>query len=407
MAIYHLNSKIVTKSKGQSACQRAAYVAGEKITSYALGETFNYTKKNEVVYSNILLPKNAPEEYKNREKLWNSVEEKESGANAQLARSLIMALPNELTLDEKKELVENYVQKNFVDRGMCADYSIHDKGDGNPHAHVLLTLREINEQGKWMAKQTTAYKLDGQGERIPVIDKKTKQQKLGLRNAKQWVKKNTAANDWNTKDALINWRASWAENVNAYLPKDKHVDHRTLEAQGIDREPTVHIGYKGGTKNVDKLSKNAEIEQVNENKADIREINKDIEETRKEKVNQRVQITMQKIAIETGLGAEENGDDRGINSGTGRRKRLFPELGAGVTENEDREQEFEIDDIRIEADRSRNFIEQQRVADANREIEEQRAADEAKRKHEKRVRQADYFAPEPAKQAEKDDYQCE
>jgi ATP-dependent exoDNAse (exonuclease V) alpha subunit len=145
IAIYHLHIQIVSRGKGNSAVASAAYRAGEKITNEYDGEIHDYTRKGGVVYTEILLPDHAPAEYKNRAVLWNAVEKSEAAKNAQLAREFEISLPKELTLLQNKSLVRRYVAENFVRKGMCADIAIHDKNDGNPHAHLMLTMRPIDE----------------------------------------------------------------------------------------------------------------------------------------------------------------------------------------------------------------------------------------------------------------------
>ena len=201
MAIYHINVKIIGRSSGRSSVAAAAYRAGEKLHNEHDGTTHNYDKKAGVIHAEIILPENAPSEFQNREILWNAVERIEKRKDSQTAREVEVALPVEFELKEQLEVLRKYVQENFVDKGMCADFAIHDKGDGNPHAHIMLTTREVTKEG------------------------------FGGKNR-----------DWNKLEHLEKWRESWAKVCNERLPEDKRIDHRTLEAQGIDREPTIHIG---------------------------------------------------------------------------------------------------------------------------------------------------------------------
>lgn len=130
-------------------------------------KTKNYSyKSGEVLAKGILLPPNAPPEYADRQALWNAAEKVEGQWNAQLARGIIMALPIELPKNEYEALIRDYCREQFVSRGMIADFAIHDKGDGNPHAHILLTMRAMNENGKWLPKARKVYDLDENGERI-------------------------------------------------------------------------------------------------------------------------------------------------------------------------------------------------------------------------------------------------
>ena len=138
MAIYHCNCKIISRGQGRSAVGAAAYRSGEKITNEYDGITHDYTKKSGVVYAEIMLPEHAPQEWKDRSTLWNEVERIEKGSRAQLAREYEVALPREISREEQIQLVRDFVQENFVNKGMCADIAVHDKGDGNPHVHILL-----------------------------------------------------------------------------------------------------------------------------------------------------------------------------------------------------------------------------------------------------------------------------
>ncbi|GHU57242.1 hypothetical protein AGMMS49975_22380 [Clostridia bacterium] len=218
MAIFHCSIKIFSRSKGKSAVAAAAYRSGEKITNEYDGEVHDYTRKGGVVHTEILLSENAPAEYADRSILWNAVEKSERYKTAQLAREIEIALPVELTREQNILLVRKYVKENFVSAGMCADICVHDKGDGNPHAHIMLTMRAIEKDGKWCAKSRN---VDGR-------------------------KINTV--DWNDRDKAEEWRKAWADYANAALRQngkltDKNVlDHRSYERQGIEQIPTIHLG---------------------------------------------------------------------------------------------------------------------------------------------------------------------
>lgn len=166
MAIYHCSIKIIKRSQGRSAVAAAAYRSGQKLTNEWDGITHDYTKKGGIVHSEILLPAHAPPEFSDRSTLWNSVEKIEKSRNAQLAREIEIALPAEIDRHSQIRLVRKYVQDIFVSAGMCADFSIHDKGDGNPHAHIMLTLRPLLENSEWGAKCRKEYNLDGLNKRL-------------------------------------------------------------------------------------------------------------------------------------------------------------------------------------------------------------------------------------------------
>ena len=245
MAIYHCSVKNISRSGGKSAVASASYRAGEKLEDRETGLTHDYTRKTEVVYSEIILCENAPREYQDRETLWNAVEKVEKQSNARLAREWEVALPNELTLEQGKELVRGYAQ-SLADEGMCVDANIHWK-DGNHHAHIMGTTRPIKENGEWGQKEKKAYKLDENGQKIPQIDPKTGEQKVRVRKGKGeeklWERETVEANDWNKSEKVEEWRERWAEHCNRYLEKEQQIDHRSFERQGIEQIPTIHEGY--------------------------------------------------------------------------------------------------------------------------------------------------------------------
>jgi ATP-dependent exoDNAse (exonuclease V) alpha subunit len=167
LAIYHLSIKIISRGKGKSAVAAAAYRAGETITNEYDGITHDYTRKGGVVHTEILLPKNAPEEYQSRAVLWNAVEKAERYKTAQLAREIEIALPVELTREQNISLVRRYVREQFVSGGMCADICVHDpdRETPNPHAHVMLTVCPLEKGGEWGAKSKTVN-----GKKVPTVD---------------------------------------------------------------------------------------------------------------------------------------------------------------------------------------------------------------------------------------------
>ena len=233
MAIYHCSIKVISRGKGKSAVAAAAYRAGEKIKNEFDGETHDYTRKGGVVHTEILLPDHAPAEYADRATLWNAVEKIEKAKNAQLAREIELALPRELTREQGISLVREYVKRHFVAAGMCADFAIHDTGGGNPHAHIMLTMRPFDERDAWGAKQKKEYILDRDGNKI--YDPKKRQYKC----------KSVPATDWNEQTKAEEWRAAWAQFCNQALEQNGHterIDHRSYERQGIDQIPTVHLG---------------------------------------------------------------------------------------------------------------------------------------------------------------------
>ena len=244
VAIYHCSIKIISRGKGRSAVACAAYRSGTKLTDLATGKVFDYSNKPGVVFSEVLLPENAPAIFAvDRNILWDAVERKETHSAAQLAREVEVALPCEFTRQEQIDTVREYIMKNFVREGMCADWALHDKGDGNPHAHIMLTMRAIKTNGRWAEKSRTIYKLDPNGQKIPVIDPTTGQQKIGARGRKMWQRETVPANDWNDRSKAEEWRAAWAAECNRRLDRQHQIDHRSYARQAVEQEPTIHEGY--------------------------------------------------------------------------------------------------------------------------------------------------------------------
>ena len=232
IAIYHCSIKIVSRGKGKSAVAAAAYRSGEKLTNEWDGLTHDYTKKGGVVHSEILLPAHAPPAFSDRSTLWNSVELSEKSNNAQLAREVEIALPVELSREEQTRLVREYCSSQFVSKGMIADFNLHDTGGGNPHAHILLTMRPLDEKGAWLPKSKKEYVLDENGEKIRLPSGRYKTRKVDLV-------------DWNNRENAEVWRRAWADLANEFLAQNyrpERIDHRSYERQGIEQIPTVHVG---------------------------------------------------------------------------------------------------------------------------------------------------------------------
>lgn len=261
MAIYHCSIQIIGRSKGKSAVASAAYRSGQKLYDEETGLTHDFTRKRGVVFTEVSLPAHAPPEYANRNVLWNAVQKVEKKSDSQLAREIEVALPNELSRECQIEIVRRYVQDNFISVGMCADWALHvarcpgdigsaktgaerRKGDGNPHAHIMLTMRGMKPDGTWAQKEKKTYALDEGGNRIPLLDPVTGKQKLGKRNEKLWKRITVEANDWNDRGNAEIWRKSWADICNKYLSFNQRIDHRSYKRQGVDLEPTIHEGYR-------------------------------------------------------------------------------------------------------------------------------------------------------------------
>ena len=247
MAIYHLSVKIGSRANGNSAVASASYRSAEKLHSQTDNKTFDYTRKQAVIYTEIMLPENAPEEYADREILWNGVEMSEKQANAQLYREFEISLPNECTRDEQIEMTRRFAD-SLRQEGMCVDIAIHDVKAGqyrtkhrktttdNCHAHILCTMRSLDGNGKFLAKRIRRYILDPAGNKIPVLDKKGNQKVERKTGRKLWEREDVATNDWGSKEKVLEWRERWADIANQYLAEENKIDHRSLEEQAKDWE---------------------------------------------------------------------------------------------------------------------------------------------------------------------------
>ena len=235
MPVPHLEIRIVQRSKGSSAVAGAAYQAGEKLFSeYDQKAKDHRRKQPEVLYTEIMFPANAPPEYADRATLWNAVEEVEKQWNSQLARRFILALPREVPTEMYPQMMQEYCQEHFVSKGMCCDFAIHDPDPPghNPHCHIMLTMRAIDENGKWLPKSRKVYDLDENGERI----------RLPSGN---WKSHKEDTVDWNEQYHAEEWRHGWELVQNKYLElagSPERVDMRSYERQGLDKIPTVHMG---------------------------------------------------------------------------------------------------------------------------------------------------------------------
>jgi len=235
MPVPHLEIRIVQRSKGSSAVAGAAYQAGEKLFSeYDQKSKDHRRKQPEVLYTEIMFPANAPPEYADRATLWNAVEEVEKQWNSQLARRFILALPREVPTEMYPQMMQEYCREHFVSKGMCCDFAIHDPDPPghNPHCHIMLTMRAIDENGKWLPKSRKVYDLDENGERIKLP-------------SGRWKSHKEDTVDWNEQYHAEEWRHGWELVQNKYLElagSPERVDMRSYERQGLDVLPTVHMG---------------------------------------------------------------------------------------------------------------------------------------------------------------------
>lgn len=237
MALYHYSLNHVKRSEGHTAIAAAAYRSGEKLYDRYYGEVQDYTKKGGVIMSEILMPDYVPERLKDRETLWYEVENHENRKDAQLAYSFDFALQNELSMEENIEIARRYIMENFVAKGMICDVAFHDPDKGedgipNPHVHVLVPIRPINQNGEWGEKRLHVPVFDEDGN--PVLNKKGKQKY-----------DDPFTTDWGKPETLEVWRENWAKIVNEKFAEKGlscRIDHRSNEERGLDEIPQVHEG---------------------------------------------------------------------------------------------------------------------------------------------------------------------
>ena len=277
MAIYHLEAKVVGRGAGRSAVAASAYLSCSRLYNDYDGIQHDYTKKQGLVWQQIFLPEYAPREWQDREKLWNAVEEVETAKDSRLAREFVVALPIELSREQQIELLQDFIREQFVSDGMCADAAIHDTDGHNPHAHILLTVRPLDERGKWQYKTEKEYLCMRNGEErgFTAAEFKSAQNdgwekqylyKVGKKKvymtpsaaeaqeliradkhpkSTRYGRQNPISERWNSEEQLVSWRVAWADVTNRYLEsagREERIDHRSNAARGLDEIPTIHEG---------------------------------------------------------------------------------------------------------------------------------------------------------------------
>ena len=277
MAIYHLEAKVISRGSGRSACAASAYLSCSQILNDYDGIQHDYTRKSGLVWQAVFLPEYAPQEWSDRAVLWNAVEANEKTKDSRLAREFVVALPIELGKNQWRLLLTEYIQTNFVAQGMCADVAIHDTDGHNPHAHIMLTVRPLDEQGKWQYKTEKEYlcvrdgeergftatefkaaQADGWEKQYPYKVGKKKvymapsaAEAQGLVRASKHPKstkygrQNPITEKWNSDEQIVAWRKAWADTTNAHLEwagVDARIDHRSHADRCLDEQPTIHEG---------------------------------------------------------------------------------------------------------------------------------------------------------------------
>lgn len=277
MAIYHLEAKVVSRGAGRSAAAAAAYLSCSRIYNDYDGVQHDYTRKQGLVWQQVFLPEYAPQEWQDREKLWNAVAALKKAKDSRLAREFVVALPIELNREQLISLIETFVQDQFVSDGMCADAAIHDTDGHNPHAHILLTVRPLDEQGHWQYKTEKEYLCMKNGEERGFTAaeylnaqkegwEKQYPYKVGKKKvymtpsaaeaqvlvradkhpkSSRYGRQNPITLRWNSEEQLVQWRESWATAANRSLEqagREERIDHRSHAARGLEETPTIHEG---------------------------------------------------------------------------------------------------------------------------------------------------------------------
>lgn len=280
MAIYHCNISNVSRAKGSASTATLSYITGERVEDERLGKTFyGFGRQERIEHTGVILPEGAPEEFLDPAVMFNSIELFEKTDNARTGKKIEVALPRECSLEQQIQIMESYIRNSITENHYAAVYAIHcDKEGNNPHAHILIPNRQINSQTHLWEKTKTKkeYALNENGERIPVIDPETGEQKVRVRKGKGeeklWQRISVTQNPLDKKEFLEQLRESWAQECNKYLAPDQQIDHRSNKERGIEYEPTIHEGY--AARQIEQRGAVSDRVQINEG---IREINRIIE----------------------------------------------------------------------------------------------------------------------------------
>ena len=270
---------MVSRGAGRSAVAAAAYLSCSRLLNEYDGVQHDYTRKQGLVWQQVFLPAAAPTEWQNREILWNAVEENEKTKDSRLAREFVVALPIELSKAQWERLLSDFVSDTFVSDGMCADVAIHDPypPGHNPHAHILLTVRPLDEKGKWQYKTEKEYLCvkNGKEQGFTAAEfkqaqadgwEKQYQYKVGKKKvymvpssaqaqgyervskypkSTKYGRQNPISERWNSEEQLVFWRKAWADVTNLHLERagqEERIDQRSHVERGLDEQPTIHEG---------------------------------------------------------------------------------------------------------------------------------------------------------------------
>ena len=389
MAIYHWESKVITRGEGRTACGAAAYMSCSRLYNDYDGIQHDYTRKGGLIWEHIFLTTMAPAEWNDRETLWNAVEAAEKAKDSQLAREFIVALPVELDAAAQIDLLTGFIQSVFVAEGMCADVSLHDTDGHNPHAHILATMRPLNEDGTWQYKTEKEYLCVRNGEERgftaaefktvqPEGWEKQYQYKVGKKKvylppseaearglervskhpkATRYGRQNPITARWNSTEQIVAWRAAWADAVNRALERkgvEQRVDHRSHAERGLDEKPTVHEGFRARQMEQagfvsDRCELNRQIRADNalirELKALIAKLMKAVKMTLAEIAHAMEQVRQDIIVLTYGIFHNRKGREKDV---TGEYQERYDAADAVLTQKIDRAK-AKFDDLREQA----------------------------------------------------------
>ena len=349
MSIYHLNMSNVSRQAGSSSCATLSYISGVAIHEERTGSNYQYGRAERVVCTGTIIPPGAPPEYQDPEVLFNAIENHETAANARTAKKIEIALPREFDLQTSRDVVEDYIKRNLTSCGYAATYAIHhDKDGNNPHVHILVANRVIGKNGEWGGKRKMIYETDADGNRVPLLDKKTGQQKVDSHGRKQWKRINAEVNPLDEKRTLKDLRKAWADICNERLEAADRIDHRSYADQGVDKIPTQHEGYAARA-----MAERGQVSEIIERNQQIREINKQLEQIalqrqavyanliileKEQQAEQKKEAEARQRQAEAARAAEEKSQQEGADA-LEKIKRLFnPDYDKQQKEAEERQQ---------------------------------------------------------------------
>lgn len=320
MSIYSCHISNVSRAKGSSSCATLSYISAEKVREERTGELYQYGRSERVMEVQTILPENAPREYQDPKKLFNAIENYETASNARTAKKIMVALPIEFDLEKQKEVLTNFIKENITKQGYACTYAIHtDQENTNPHAHILIANRQINDKGEWSTKSRKEYALDEKGERIPQLDENG-EQKLGKRNEKLWKRVSVQVNPMDTKETLEKLREGWAVECNKHLAQEQQIDHRSLAEQGKEEEPTIHEGYVAR-----KIEKQGGVSEICEQNRQI---------TQRNNLLKQIQAELKNIKEKLSAFVQEKGASVNDRIGELLKRREAVKSGRGITNGE-------------------------------------------------------------------------